>query len=380
MSKLRKNCIFLLFVYFSNLIFAREAHFEREVESIKSIRNGIIFQNKTKSDVSVEVRLMLLCFDYSRPELRYKTILNAKLNANEKKSFSTDITEESIMFDSYSNIKLLCENENITYEIKNSSKGLTIVITDLPTYEQLQKYPRYNSGWDGTIDVSIEDGRTYSVNALFFMSQKNDYSEALSRYVCFYDYELGKGEKGSPQYIKYKRTLLCEPYFTIEQRTAVEEKVKLIYQKNVEHYSRVKENIEINQNDLNYHINDFEKISFFSRNHIVGKKYLDRNLNYYDVRPMGDGNYDIAGKYDRAVFHSNTGLSHFTMTDYQRVLTYLGNIDVVRNDGVKLSLPYYECSEELPAIDNDISMIISRGFDWQWDVELTDEARKILKK
>lgn len=68
------------------------------------------------------------------------------------------------------------------------------------------------------------------------------------------------------------------------------------------------------------------------------------------------------------------------MSDYQRIITYLGNIDVVRNDGVKLSLPYYECSDKLTSLDRDIEMLVKRNGDWQREIELTDDVRVILNK
>jgi hypothetical protein len=68
------------------------------------------------------------------------------------------------------------------------------------------------------------------------------------------------------------------------------------------------------------------------------------------------------------------------MSDYQRIITYLGNIEVVRNDGVLLSVPYYECSDKLTTVDSDIEILVKRKGDWQREVSLTSEVREILNK
>ncbi|WP_443738885.1 hypothetical protein [Treponema sp.] len=379
---MKKYSFLVLLFLLPFCVFAREAVFDGNYNSIK---NGISIINKTKQESNLK---FLICdnepYGYSlmipQPELEYKLVANETIVASEKKEINLEFNDEEIDFTNIEHLKIIVENENITFEVANTSKGLKVTIFNMPTFKQISNYPRYNSGWDDIINIPVEDNKIYSVVCLKFMCQKNEYSENLTRYVCFYDYELGKGEKGTPEYLKYRRNLICKPYFTKEQKTEVEDIIKQIYKKNVQQYERIKENLELNQDNLNYHMNEFETISTFSRNHEIGKKYLMQSLNYYDVRDMGDNNYDIYGTYSRAIFHSNNPLGHFTMSDYQRILTYLGNIDVVRDDGVKMSLPYYECSASLEEIDRDIVTIVKQGFDWQHEIYLTDEVKEELRK
>ena len=215
---------------------------------------------------------------------------------------------------------------------------------------------------------------------MYFNCAKNDYSEIFHRYVCLYDYELGKGEIGSPDYIKYKYTLICMPCFTNEDWLAINEKGKQLYYLNQEQKKRLNENIELNVDDLSYHTADYPRIAIFSHADIVGKKYIADQLQYYEVSNMGNDNYDIRGTYSRAVFHCPSGITHFGMGDFQRIITYLGNIEVVRNDGVVLSVPYYECSDKLTELDYDIETLIKRNGDWQREISLTEDVRLILNK
>jgi hypothetical protein len=248
----------------------------------------------------------------------------------------------------------------------------------MPSFEQIQKYPRFSYGEEDQFCVYVNENKTYRFNCLYFLCQKNHYSEVFKRYICFYDYELGKGEKGSPEYIKYKYTLICMPCFTKEQLLEIQEKGKQLYNLNEEQKNRLNENIELNPDNLSYHMPDYPRISTFSRNAEIGKKYIADRLYYYEVYPMGNANYDVRGTYSRAVFHCPTGISYFSMSDYQRIITYLGNIEVVRNDGVLLSVPYYECSDKLTTVDSDIEILVKRKGDWQREVSLTSEVREML--
>lgn len=237
---------------------------------------------------------------------------------------------------------------------------MKIKIYDKPSFEQVNQFKwRFIDGFESTIKIKISDYVDYEFNCLYFCCQKNKNSEIFKRYVVFLDYKLGDGAKGTPEYIKYKYTPICMPCYTEEHWKAIEAKGMEIYKLNEEQKKRLQENIALNKDDLSYAANQYPTRVLFSRNGRIGEKHIATNLNYYTVTYIGEDNYDILGTYSRAVFHCQTGLSHFTMADYERIVTYLGTIEVVRNDGVIMSLPYYEYSDKI-YIDHDIETLVSR--------------------
>lgn len=357
--------------------YSREIDFDYEYHDYKAyaINEKIKVTNKTKElvDFSIYGRF------YSRTNDSFQKIID--ISCPEKaKNLEIPLNDISIKKGYYQFLKLYTDNDSVSFEISSKNNFINIIITDMPSFEKIQKYPRFTYGEKDTFAVQIDENNIYRFNCMYFKCQKNSDSEVFKRYICFYDYELGKGEKGTPEYIKYKYKLICMPCFTSSQLIEIEKKGKQLYELNMEQKKRLYENIELNPENLSYHAADYPRILTFSRNHEVGKKYIADTLNYYEVSPIGNDNYDIRGSYSRAVFHSTYGIWQFSMSDYQRIITYLGNIDVVRNDGVKLSLPYYECSDKLTSLDRDIEMLVKRNGDWQREIELTDDVRVILNK
>lgn len=382
---MKKIFFILITLTFHFLCYSREIDFDYEYHNNEKyiINEKIKVTNKTEKNVNFSIYGRL----YSRGDNPLKKIVDISSPAKARNKVYA-LEDGTIEKRKYEFIKILSENDSVTFEIipkgdhfNPKEDFLNIIIVDMPTtFEQIQKYPRYSHGVSDEFCVKIDENITYKFNCLYFRCQKNNYSELFNRYICFYDYELGKGEKGFPEYIKYKYTLICMACFTEEQIKAIEEKGKQLYKLNEEQKKRLKENIELNKDNLSYHMADYPRISTFSRNSEIGKKYIADRLNYYDVSYMGNNNYDVRGTYSRAVFHCPTGIIHFSMSDYQRIITYLGNIDVVRNDGAVLSVPYYECSDKLESIDSDIEVLVKRDGDWQREIELTKEVREILNK
>ena len=373
-----KKLLFILIVLsFHFLCYSREIDFDYEYHNYESynINEKIKVTNKTKENVDFSIYGRL----YSRSNDSFCKIIDVSATTKTKNTFFA-IEENDIKKGKYEFLKIYTANDLVTFEISSKDNYLNILITDMPTFEQIQKYPRFTHGEEDQFCVYIDENVTYKFNCMYFLCTKNNHSEIFKRYICFYDYELGKGEKGSPEYIKYKYTLTCMPCFTVEQQLEIQEKGKQLYSLNEEQKRRLHENIELNPDNLSYHMADYSRISTFSRNDEIGKKYIADRLNYYEVSYMGNDNYDVRGTYSRAVFHCPTGISHFTMSDYQRIITYLGNIEVVRSDGVLLSVPYYECSDKLTTVDSDIEMLVKRNGDWQREVSLTSEVREILNK
>lgn len=376
---MRKNILFVSLLLIVSNMFSRTVDFNymnhNYVEYI--INEEIRIRNKTDYDIELAI---LACKDGDNVN-ELSEITRAQIKSKGKISLVPNFDDASVQKGFFQLIRINTSNNNVTFKVKSNRSYLEIVIQNLPTYSQVSEYRRSRKLRRDEIEVKVAEDIYHRLPCLIQTSQKNYDSEVFIRYIVVNEYFLGSGEKGSREYIEYTYKPVCMPYYTEEHKQAVQEFGNRMYELSEEQKKRIKENIELNPDDVTYLARDYPRTTVFCASHIVGQKYIVDKLNYFNITSMNTyHHYYVWNEYTRAVFHCPHGLGGISQVYNKRVITYLGKTEVVRSDGVVVSERYYECSPRLENFSEKLLGIIKENGNWDNEIILTGEVWDILKK
>ena len=306
----------------------------------------------------------------------YINFASVKIDGKENKKIQTKpryVSNFGTPYGGYPRIFIRTSNDNITCEIHESGNKTKVIVKEKPkTFEKVQKYELIDRFDTSTYKIKIDENTYYEINCKYVIHQKNPNSERFKTGIIFYNYELGTGEKGTYDYIRYKSKLIYKHCFTDEQIENVTKKVYELYQLNKEFKERIEENKRLNPSDLTYNKNAYPILQFFSEASAKGKKYIANDLNYYEINPIGNDDYELIGRgtLSRGIFHAPAGLGRFTISDTERIVQYLGTTDVITNRGYHLTLPYFECLGA-PKYNREVASIVAKGGNWDKEIEIS---------